>query len=185
MFADTFTLERNPRLPFSLTMIMPDLPAPSWAFLPPHLFHPFSLSSQPSNNFPPAINSSTDPPTPHPFSLPPLITMALSPSALGPDEMKLFPTIIFLPLWLYSLLHSPLLPSCEPQQLMELFIKLVKSSSPWQIMTLLEVSILSKPNVCLHKKYSVHNLKAVKVSPGLQNTDLIWILPTHLSMLLW
>lgn len=56
-------------------------------------------------------------------------------------------------------------PSAKPQQLMELFIKLVKSSSLWQIMTLLGVSTLSKPNICLHKKYWVHNLKGVECSP--------------------
>lgn len=120
----------KPRLSYS--HYWPDLPAPSWALPPPHLFHPFSHSSHPSHN-PPTFNSSA-PSSP----LSPLITVALSPWAPGLDEMKTVSNNYSSSLFSCFLGSTPLsIPSAKPQQLIELFIKLVKSSSPWQITTLL------------------------------------------------
>lgn len=173
MFAHTFLSSRNSSL--SLTMIMP-------------CYHLISFIRSPSAHSPVIISPLQLIPQLTPLLLLPPTSHHCGPVSLGSRTWwneNCFQQLFFHPLRLCSLLHSPLLPFRKPQQLLELFIKLVKSSSPWQIMTLLGGSTLSKPNVCLHKKYRVHNLKGVKVSPGLQNTDLIWILPTHLSMLLW
>lgn len=150
MFAHTLSLEWIPRLYLSLlqwwwlTSLLH--PEPCYRLIS---FIPSPSAHSPVITPPPAINSSADPP-----SLPSHLS-SLWPCLLGLQDLmkwKLFPTIILPPLRLYSLLHSPLIPSRKLQQLMECFIKLVKSSSPWQIMTLLGVSTLSKPNVCLHKK---------------------------------
>lgn len=135
--------------------------------VPPHLFHPFSLSSQQSNNFPPPINSSTDP------LLHPSLILGLSPWAPGPDEMKTVSNNYFFPF--SSVIISPPFPS----PFLPHASTINKASQACgKLLTLTNYDTLGgkhiiKPSVCLHKKYSVHNFKRVKVSPSLQNTYLI------------
>lgn len=172
-------------------MIMSDLPAPSWASPSLHFFHPFPFSSQPSNISPPAINSSADPPPP-PF-LPPSLSPTshhCGPVSLGSKTWwngNCFQQLFSPPSSVVFSCSTPLsFPSSKSPQLMELFIKLTKKAPHLdKLRHSWGVSTLSKPAVCLHKKYGVHNMKRVKVSPALQNTDFIWISPTHLSFLLW
>ena len=185
MFAHTFSLESNPgviivRLSYNdhiwppcsiLSLAISFIPSPSAHR--PVIFSPLQLIPQLT-----------------PLLLPPSLLSSLWPCLLGLQDLmkwKLFPTII-LPHFFDCILqlHSPLISLLKISTINgALHQAREKSSSPWQITTLLGVSTLSKPAVCLHKKYGVHNLKRVKVSPALQNTDFIWISPTHLSLLLW
>lgn len=143
-----------------------DLPAPCWDGTTSSLSS-LSLSSQQSNNFSPPINSSTDP------LLHPSLILGLSPWAPGPDEMKTVSNNYFFPF--SSVIISPPFPSPFLPQASTIN---KASQACGKLPTLTNYDTLGgkhiiKPSVCLHKKYSVHNFKRVKVSPSLQNTYLI------------
>lgn len=130
-------------------------------------FIPFPSAHSKVIIFPLQLIHPLTPSSTHPSSLACLLELQ------GLMKWKLFPTIIFFPfssVIISAPFPSPFLPQASTIN--------KASQACGKLLTLTNYDTLGgkhiiKPSVCLHKKYSVHNFKRVKVSPSLQNTYLI------------